>query len=410
MNIGYPCLCLGVDGTSFRTCIKKFATEDLLTELIAHNLATLSRVLQYNHEQGIQLFRIGSDLIPFGSSEINPLPWQTMFQEELQALGRQVLAYGMRVSMHPGQYTLLNALDKEIVKRSILDLEYHCSVLDGMQLNATHKLILHVGGIYKDKASAIQRFVQVYETLSDAVKRRLVIENDDRYYSLEDVMYLSNMLQIPVIFDNLHHLLLPSFPSLSQRACMELVSTTWKKEDGAMKLHYSQQDLARRSGAHAPYLRGMEFLDFIKEVPEGIDIMIEIKDKNLSALQALYLLGQREFHALEVWEHYQFLVLRHCSVAYTSIAASLEHLGAAQFFWEIQKALEVPRTMEQALICYEQMRREYEPHLSQKHRTACERALQKFQKQMVSETAVCACFYRAALSIQRGSDYLFLHV
>lgn len=134
----------------------------------------------------------------------------------------------MRLSMHPGQYTLLNAINEDVLQRSIADLRYHCDILNLMELDDTSKLILHIGGIYGDKMAAIQRFIFVFHHLDEDIKQRLIIENDDRYYTLEDVLYISDKIQIPVIFDNLHHEILPSFPDLNLYQTLLLVQKSWK--------------------------------------------------------------------------------------------------------------------------------------------------------------------------------------
>ena len=92
MRIGYPCITVGVPFANFRTCTEKYATEDHLTELIRHNLDALERVLTYNLSQGIQLFRIYSDLIPFGSSPVTAFPGLNCSQNDLIRSGR---SFGM---------------------------------------------------------------------------------------------------------------------------------------------------------------------------------------------------------------------------------------------------------------------------------------------------------------------------
>ena len=107
MKIGYACICVGEPSVNMRTCIMKFATEARLCEIMEHNLRSLKNILIYNEQHHIQMFRISSDLIPFGSSPINQIDWQVRYRALFQDLGRYIKAHGQRVSMHPGQYTCL---------------------------------------------------------------------------------------------------------------------------------------------------------------------------------------------------------------------------------------------------------------------------------------------------------------
>ena len=130
--IGYACLALGVPGSGLKTTSLKHASRERLNLLIGQNLAALEALIDCNIKSGIKLFRISSDLIPFGSSAAMDLPWRERFAPVLERIGGKVRASGMRVSMHPGQYTVLNALDPEVAKSAVLDLDYHCQVLDAM--------------------------------------------------------------------------------------------------------------------------------------------------------------------------------------------------------------------------------------------------------------------------------------
>ena len=75
MRIGYACLTIGVQETNLRSCLIKNASENNLLDIIEHNLNSLNNVIDYNIENNIKLFRISSDLIPFGSSKVNNIPW-----------------------------------------------------------------------------------------------------------------------------------------------------------------------------------------------------------------------------------------------------------------------------------------------------------------------------------------------
>jgi UV DNA damage endonuclease len=66
------------------------------------------------------------------------------------------------------------------------------------------------------------------------------------------------------------------------------VRKTWKGNDGIPMIDYSSQEPGRRFGAHAIHIVEEDFRQFIKEtMPVDFDIMLEIKDKEKSALAAL---------------------------------------------------------------------------------------------------------------------------
>lgn len=288
MKIGYACICDEAENMKFRTCRMKNATDENLYTLIDHNLKALDAIIEYNFAHDILLYRMSSDLIPFGSSPINCLNWQSLFEEQWKALGNKIKKYGMRVSLHPGQYTILNSPRCEVVERAILDLRYHCDLLNVMKLDTTHKIILHIGGIYGDKTSAIERFIKEYQRVDSQIKNRLVIENDDHHYHIEDVLEISKQLHIPVVFDNLHHAILHPKSNLDDVEWLRLCKLTWEKKDGNQKMHYSEQHQEKRIGAHGEHIQIATFVDFCKRVNrKDLDIMLEVKDKHHSALACI---------------------------------------------------------------------------------------------------------------------------
>lgn len=347
MNIGYACQVIGVLDTNQRGCVMKNCKEEKLTEVILANLEALDHIITYNIQNQIKLFRISSDLIPFGSSEINTIPWWKSFGPELQAIGNRAKNAGIRLSLHPGQYTVINSPHEEVVKRAVEDLKYHAKILDAMGMSLECKLILHIGGVYGDKEAAIKRFEQRYQILPENVKNRLVIENDDKNYNIAEVLRIGQALQIPVIFDNLHHELNPPMDSVSELIWIKKCMETWKKSDGRPKLHYSQQDEKKRRGSHSRTIKLKTFLSFYEPIKTfDLDIMLEVKDKNLSAIKccnAIAVCNQNKKLEIE-WSKYKYTVLEHSHKNYLSIRQLLKEQNnypVVLFYELIEASLEM---------------------------------------------------------------------
>lgn len=288
MSIGYACLTVGVENTKMSSCILKNASSEHLRKLILANLCALQNITQYNKKNNIRLFRISSDIIPFGSHPRNQILWWKEFREELAQVGNEIKEANIRVSMHPGQYTVLNSPDSNVVERAVMDLEYHDRFLTALGMGDSSKMILHVGGAYGDKKNSIKRFITNYEKLSKEIKKRLVIENDERIYNIEEVLSISNQIDIPVVFDNLHHQIHPPTKSKSISDWILECSKSWSDQDGIQKVHYSQQKPGAKPGSHSDTIELVDFMNYYNELSDpNIDIMLEVKDKNLSAVKCI---------------------------------------------------------------------------------------------------------------------------
>lgn len=286
MKIGYACLNRSLGCSSARTFrLASYAKERFL-ETVAGNLSCLERTLAWNVERGLFFFRITSDIIPFASHPICRIDWAKRFATELRRIGRFVRRNRMRISMHPDQFVLINALEARIVKNSIRELVFHARLLDAMGLGRSAKIQLHVGGVYGDKVAALERFAKCYRMLPAAIVRRLVIENDERLYCLADCLRLHAMTGVPILFDVYHHELFNRGESVHE--ALEAVGRTWKRPDGVPMIDYSSKRRGHRFGAHAERIDLRHFRRFLEASrPIDIDVMLEIKDKEMSAIRAL---------------------------------------------------------------------------------------------------------------------------
>lgn len=309
-KVGYACTPISIPYKTSRSFILKNFNEDIFNECVGNNLKDLMGILQWNSQNGIHMFRISSDIIPFASHSINNIKWWRTFKEELVECGKFIKANDIRVSMHPGQYTVLNSLREEVVQKSIADLEYHCRLLDTMEVDYINKIVLHVGGVYGDKLSAMEIFKSNFGKLSDSLKKRLVIENDDKSYTIEEVLGICGALGIPAVFDNLHHKLNPC--PLEWEEIISRVKSTWKTGDGPIKLHYSDQDMEKKGGAHSKSVITKNFLSYMDSIKNlDADVMLEVKDKEISAIKCVCALKEDLKISIrtEQWAKYKYCVM-----------------------------------------------------------------------------------------------------
>ncbi|MDQ4022451.1 MAG: UV DNA damage repair endonuclease UvsE [Thermoproteota archaeon] len=292
MKIGYPCINTSIQRHHKSTFRLASYSEMRLIQTVSDNLAHLEKILKFNVENRLLFFRISSDLVPFASHPICKFNWIDNFKSEFKQLGEYIKANNIRISMHPDQFVILNSSNDRVTENSINELKYHCNILDAMDLDQTAKVQIHVGGVYGDKSRAIKKFIECYSTLSEAIKKRIAIENDDHLFNLKDCLEIHQQTGIPIIFDNFHHECF-NYSKESIIQAIKKASLTWKVKDGLPMLDYSSQSKGERKGKHAATLDPLLFCNFIMETQRlDFDVMLEIKDKEKSALAALKLLAK----------------------------------------------------------------------------------------------------------------------
>lgn len=298
-RLGYACIALGINATTNRTCRLANATTDRLRELISANLAGLIGVLRYNARLNVRFFRVSSLVIPYASHPVNTIHWWNEFGERLTEIGSYARAQGMRLSMHPGHHTVLSSPRPEVVEAAVSDLTYHARFLSSLGLGPDHKIVIHAGGTYGDRAAAIDRFVATYQRLPPTIRSRLVLENDERSYSVDAVLAISARSGVPVVFDALHDSVLPG-PGISDRptllrACFD----TWRTLDGPPIVHFSSQDPSKTRGAHARWIDPEGFLRFAHDTgATPVDCMLEAKGKELALLRLRHALSSERIERI----------------------------------------------------------------------------------------------------------------
>lgn len=286
MKIGYPGINLTLGCKGDRTFRLKSYSEERLIAIVENNLNCILGVLKFNVKNNILFFRITSDLIPFASHPICKFDWQTYFRDSFNKIGSFIRANDIRISMHPDQFTLINSLDEGVFERSVKELLYHAQVLDAMRLDAAAKIQIHVGGVYGDKHGSMRRFIKRFHSIPSVIRRRIAVENDDRSYKLKECIEISKEAGIPVLFDVFHHEVNNAGESIAQ--AFRVFHDTWRKRDGVPMVDFSFQGIGKVRGGHAEAIGLKLFKEFLTQtMPYDFDIMLEIKDKEQSAIKAV---------------------------------------------------------------------------------------------------------------------------
>lgn len=279
MKIGYACINLTLDCSCSKTFRLASFNKSRFLAAVKNNLECLMKILEWNKAMGIYYFRISSGMIPFADHPVCKIKWQKIFKKDFQKIGGFIRQNKMRVTMHPDHFTILNSPRPEVVKKSFKTLLYHNDILDLMELDSNHKLQIHLGGVYNDREKSKTEFVKNYKKLPLKIRRRLVLENDDRCFPLKDCLDVSHMTGIPVVLDVFHHSLLNNGETVRQ--AMSAMIKTWKKSDGAPMIDFSSQDKIKKKGAHSYYVDKKSFQKFLSDTSNvDKDIILEAKGKD----------------------------------------------------------------------------------------------------------------------------------
>ena len=306
MNYGYACINMklsyppkGVQRiTTGRSMIRRTFLEKghgYASEITLKNAMDLDKIIDWNILNGYKFFRMTSTLAPWKSEyQWTDLPDLEQIKMYLHSAGTKAKTHGLRLTTHPGPFNVLTSPHEHVVQNCIKDLEYHADMMNFMGLSETpyNKINIHLGGAYGDKESAMDRFCENFMLLSQSVRSRLTVENDDKesMYSVKELYNgIYNRVGVPIVFDYHHHRFCNG--GLSEREALELAMSTWP-EGITPAVHYSEsrsiekEDPKIKAQAHSDYVFGK-----IETYGNDVDIMIEAKKKELAVEKYLELHG-----------------------------------------------------------------------------------------------------------------------
>jgi UV DNA damage endonuclease len=282
------------------------------------SLAYLRDIFLYLESRSIRFYRLAGQLAPYLTHPDLPAFHRQLDEcaTELAAVGDLARQQRLRLTLHPGFFVQLNSPEPALLARSIAELETAAALLDGMGIGREGVIVVHVGGVHDDAAAGRARFVRGWEQLPANVRARVVLEHDDRRYSLSDALWIHRRTGVPVVFDSLHHRCLnpENIPPIDG---LRLALSTWPA-DVRPKIHISSSRteiryLRRPDGVrmqapllnqHSDFLDPFPIIDLLSNALSlslrPFDILLEAKAKDVALLR---LRGQIERYAPALFSH-----------------------------------------------------------------------------------------------------------
>jgi UV DNA damage endonuclease len=286
MRLGYACINETL-GKTFRSCrvatVEKLGI-DVIKERTLENIKLTKEIIEWNISNEILFYRLTSDIVVLATHPINTWDWRNDqdFLKICSEINELQKNNNLRLTMHPGQYDVLNSPNNEVVKKTKQDLMYHNDLLN---LVGGTDIILHLGGKYGDKENALKRLIDETNSLSLDVKQKLRFENDDKVYTVTDALFISEQTKIPVCFDIHHHFCNPTDEDLKCE-----LKRVWKSWEGfgIPKVHISSGRESKVDRRHHELISSIDFDQLLIHLNgQDVDVMIEAKSKDKALLNLI---------------------------------------------------------------------------------------------------------------------------
>lgn len=297
MNLSLCCISnvLAEQGTKFRKITYKSFSSlsreeglDKISEIAIHNLNVTFKTINHCVSLGINGYRMSSDIFPLITHpdidlKIKNLPKQDAILKAFSDLSKLIYESKIRVSAHPSEYISLTNDNEKTLKNTINDLELHGEIFDRLNLPCNYQSPLNIH-IRKDgnEEELYGKFMNNFKKLSESVKSRLVLENNDNVKGTWSINKLINIFHkrenIPITYDNLHHHFLPD--SLTEQEAFEMAYDTWNCQP---LFHYSESRNGTKAHAEMPVSKPNNF---------NKDVMfdVELKGKDFAIMAIINML------------------------------------------------------------------------------------------------------------------------
>ena len=298
--------------------------EERLWDIMVHNIASYKRLIEYvgSLHPELRMVRLGSDVLPVYTEPTWSYYWRKSdvrdyAAKEFAKVGETARALDVRLSMHPGQFTVLASDNPEIVERSIEEFEYHTDVIRWMGYGQTFqdfKCNVHISG--RQGPAGIKHAVDT--RLSQEARNTITIENDENKWGIDASLELANTCAL--VLDIHHHwcregeYIHPTDNRFSRiidswRGVRPVIHYSVSREDVLaghpldvqpdMDILLAGEYKKAKLRAHSDYMWNSAVNDWALSFLPYADIMVESKAKNLASI-ALHKYYEGEYNVKKV--------------------------------------------------------------------------------------------------------------
>ncbi len=232
--------------------------EQLLSDIYLNNISVFRNALTFCDERNIRLYRMPSSIFPFADTP-EGLAVLQKYTSELAEIGKIAGEFQIRIVAHPDQFVVLSSDSQSVIENSVSVLQMHADIFDmiGLPRSPFSCIIIHGGKRGNDHI-----LKQTIEGLSDGIRSRLALENDEISYSSDQIFTMCMQTGLKMIFDAHHQLIKEGCQSYSDpkiRKGMEAARQTWHPNEEWQLVHISNGTNGSHDRRHS---------DFIDEMPD----------------------------------------------------------------------------------------------------------------------------------------------
>jgi len=281
--------------------------EQRLWDIMQHNILSAENLVRRVGQEcyNLRMVRLSSDILPVYTEATWRYFWQlpdvrNYCEREFAKVGQAARDLDVRVSFHPGQFTVLASESDDIINRSIEEFEYHVDMARWMGFGRKFqdfKINVHISG--KKGPAGI---ISVLPRLSPEARNTITIENDEISWGLDASLELVDHLAL--VLDGHHHFIKtgewidPSDDRVkrvidSWRGVRPVFHISQSREDGVLECDVQRQPQLsvlleqgykkQKLRAHSDYLYNTAVNEWTLRHAEWADLMVEAKMKNLAS-------------------------------------------------------------------------------------------------------------------------------
>ena len=281
--------------------------EQRLWDLMVQNIQSTYKLVERvgTLDESLRMVRLSSDLLPVYTESSWSYFWRKpdvrlYLEKQLLQVGVLARGLGVRLSFHPGQFTVLASDSEAIVHRSIEEFEYHADMARWMgygQKFQDFKCNVHISG-----KQGYQGILNALPKLSPEARNIITIENEEVSHGLDDCLNLSK--HVAIVLDIHHHWVREGEYIQPNDRRVEQVKASWRGLRPTMHYSLSREDYLvdhssdqapdyaklLESGhkksklrAHSDFYWNKETNDWALSFLDSFDIMCESKGKNLAS-------------------------------------------------------------------------------------------------------------------------------